>query len=82
MKCDDCAFAKWQRTANGRLHPSKQGRCTRLDMFPLDMRLPSAFYWLGWQMQAPMPSGGFIERGKELREKCIFKDGSGKDWQP
>ena len=26
--CERCAYAEWQRTSNGRLHPSKKGVCT------------------------------------------------------
>jgi len=26
--CLDCKFADWNRTANGRLHPSGDGRCS------------------------------------------------------
>lgn len=26
--CLTCALAKWDRTSNGRLHPSGKGRCT------------------------------------------------------
>jgi len=25
--CKDCKFAKWERTASGRLHPSGDGEC-------------------------------------------------------
>ena len=25
--CERCAYAEWQRTSNGRLHPSKKGAC-------------------------------------------------------
>lgn len=72
MTCDYCKLADWKRTSNGRLHPGKSGRCTRLDRHPIDTRLPAAFYWL----TPPVPSGGYIERGKPHRAPCIFKDGS------
>ena len=26
--CLDCKFANWNRTSNGRLHPSGEGRCS------------------------------------------------------
>lgn len=71
MKCEGCKFAEWRRTATGRLHPDKTGRCKRLDAFPLDMRLPSAFYWSSFGI--PTPIGGYIERGSELPEDCAFK---------
>jgi hypothetical protein len=74
--CDNCIFADWQRTSNGRLHPNKQGKCTRLEKHPLDMRIPPAFYW-GWGSNyAPTPNGGQIERGEAHREKCVFKTGA------
>jgi hypothetical protein len=73
MKCDDCAFAQWERTSTGRLHPGKSGRCTRLEKHPLDLRIPEAFYWFS----APSsPSGGWIRRGNELKQKCVFKTGA------
>ena len=71
MTCDDCAFAEWKRTANGRLHPDKSGWCARLELHPLDLRLPAAFYWIN----APSPSGGHIGRGAELPRPCAFKAG-------
>lgn len=27
MICEQCKYAEWKRTKNGRLHPSGQGRC-------------------------------------------------------
>jgi hypothetical protein len=72
--CDDCVFAEWKKTANGRLHPNKRGLCKRLYEHPLDLRIPPVFYW-GVFKTAPYPSGGYIERGKPLEEKCIFKTG-------
>lgn len=70
MKCDNCKFAVWNRTKTGRLHPDKGGFCSRLASFPLDLRLPAAFYWVS---VAPRPSGGRIERGEELPNGCDFK---------
>jgi hypothetical protein len=72
MTCDDCVFANWARTANGRLHPSKQGRCTRLDRFPVDLRLPAAFRWSGFG--PPNPNGGYIWRGELHKNYCAFKE--------
>ena len=71
MKCDDCEFAEWNRTSNGRLHPNKGGRCKRLDVHPLDLRLPEVFEW-GYG-RPPRPHGGYIERGFPLMNNCIFK---------
>ena len=70
--CDYCVYAVWEKTTNGRLHPNKSGRCVFLEKHPLDLRLPTAFYWTGPNLHEPDPSGGFIERhGKE--NNCIFK---------
>ncbi len=35
--CATCRHAEWERTANGRLHPSGQGRCT---FMPPDTPMP------------------------------------------
>lgn len=67
--CDDCKWAGWQRTSNGRLHPSKQGRCTKEWTPP---PLPAAFYFTQFAGNTPVPSGGYIERGNELREHCAY----------
>lgn len=72
--CDHCVFAKWDRTAAGRLHPKKEGRCMRLDKHPLDTRIPAAFWWNS--PKPPAPSGGFIRRGEKIYRKCIFKTGA------
>ena len=74
MNCDGCKYADWRRTSNGRLHPDKSGRCVYLREHPLNLKVPAAFYWTSWS-QEPNPSGGFIERGRELPKLCIFKDG-------
>jgi hypothetical protein len=71
IQCETCKFAEWKRTANGRLHPDKSGKCTRLIAHPLDFRVPAAFYW----HSVPNPLGGYIQRGEKDRSKCIFKAG-------
>lgn len=76
MKCDGCRWAEWARTRSGALHPNKSGKCKRLETHPLDLRLPAAFSWNTFGRGAPVPNGGFIERGRELTDKCEFKDGS------
>jgi hypothetical protein len=68
--CDQCKYAEWAKTSNGRLHPNKQGRCKFLERKPLDLRLPNAFYW-PW-MTAPSPNGGAIERGQIYKDDCVF----------
>lgn len=67
--CDDCIFANWKRTTNGRLHPDKSGRCKA----PLpNFDVPAAFYW-GALNSGPRPNGGYIERGSQLHRACSFK---------
>ena len=65
-RCDDCKFADWKRTKDGRLHPSKEGRCTYEYSVA---QLPQAFYWIG---TPPTPSGGYIARGKDLQDHCAY----------
>lgn len=62
MKCNNCYFASWERTKNGRLHPNKQGRCKYLKLHPLNLTLPDAFYFIG----SLNVCGGHIERDREL----------------
>lgn len=65
-RCDDCKWAEWKRTVNGRLHPDKTGRCMFVVRIPV---LPLAFNW-GWRQALPNISGGFIERKREFVEHC------------
>ncbi len=65
MKCDDCKLARWRRTAVGRLHPDKTGRC---GFEYQEQPLPQAFYWASRQGR---PSGGFIKRGREF-DSCPY----------
>lgn len=60
--CTTCAYAEWDRTKAGRLHPSGDGRCT-WDGWKKWV-LPKAFYYVtyGWMKVAPEPSGGCINR--------------------
>lgn len=64
--CDDCKWAEWKRTANGRLHPDKTGRCVFEIKIPV---LPLAFRW-GFGQMWPIIGGGYIERKRELRDHC------------
>lgn len=75
--CDDCRYAEWKRTAVGRLHPDKTGRCTYLKQHPLDLRVPASFYWSAWQTMSS-PSGGYIERGRNgfSATACHFRAAS------
>ena len=61
--CEDCLFAKWKQTSNGRLHPDKTGKCT----WEQTVRVPpscrgsiSSFRDPGTPLSL---TGGWIERG-------------------
>lgn len=60
--CQDCAFADWEQTSNGRRHPSGDGRC---QWTVPSISLPKAFRYLvrGDRMTEnaiPQPDGGWI----------------------
>lgn len=76
MRCDDCAYARWKRTAAGRLHPDKSGKCGFV--IPT-ITLPAAFWWPGWGEREPRPAGGYIERGKDLRKECPLYTHAARD---
>ena len=66
--CLGCKYAEWNRTKTGALHPSGDGRCT----FPWKMPpLPASMYFVGW-MDGDTPSGGCINRRKELYAHCPY----------
>jgi len=70
--CDECKYAVWERTKNGRLHPNKRGAC----VYPWKMPpLPNAYYFTG----GPYVSGGFIERGREYENHCPYGRGRSHD---
>lgn len=63
--CDTCALADWKRTASGRLHPDKSGRCRYEWIAP---PLPASMYWI----HGPScPAGGRIERGEGRITQCV-----------
>jgi hypothetical protein len=69
MKCDKCIHADWLRTATGRLSPSKQGQCR----WNLRVELPPSVTAWGLNVGADrvlVISGGYIDRGSELRRDC------------
>ena len=67
--CTYCKWAKWERTAAGKLHPSGEGMCGHeIIVRPL----PAAFYWL----HKPIPLGGYINRKRELKTHCTYYDKS------
>lgn len=63
--CTDCKHADWKRNAAGNLHPSGDGMCRYEYKIP---SLPACMYWI----TKPSPSGGFINRRKELTEHCVY----------
>lgn len=66
-RCDDCKFAEWERTAAGRLSPSKKGRCKFPYVVP---KLPNSRYFLG--KSAPEALGGHIKRGEQYNAHCPY----------
>ncbi len=66
--CDQCDHAEWKRTANGRLHPDKTGKCRKAVEWKAPA-LPACSYWIGG---APTPYGQLITRGQELMEHCVY----------
>lgn len=74
-KCTGCAFAKWQLTKAGKLHPSGDGRCTWFDANLSDQQVPPVFYYLscppGRRQHIPEPCGGFINRREPV--VCRFR---------
>lgn len=75
MKCNGCKFAEWERTASGRLHPQKQGRCTYLKQHPIKISLPAAFYFgTIWNRDVTLQiGGGWIERDYDYTHDCPTK---------
>ena len=68
--CMGCKYAEWNKTKSGRLHPNGEGRCKVEIKIP---PLPESMHWSGWG--APYPSGGHIERKKELKTDCVYYQG-------
>lgn len=74
MKCDDCKYADWLRTSNGRMHPNKQGQCTVKKKVPI----PQSASGFLWDVRHRLENGvltiegGGIERGETLRDKCAY----------
>ena len=65
--CLHCKYANWKRNAAGNLHPSGDGACD----FPYKVPpLPASMYWIGFTNLSP--SGGYINRKKELKQDCIY----------
>ena len=64
-ECKDCNFAEWDRTKSGRLHPSGDGRCTKIIKMP---KLPQSFYYT----VHPNIGGGHINRRETFKDHCIY----------
>lgn len=63
--CTDCIHAEWKRTAYGKLHPSGDGDCKKVVVFP---KIQASFYYVN----SPTVCGGFINRRKTLKEDCVY----------
>ena len=63
--CTHCVHANWKRTAQGRLHPSGDGRCTKEVKHP---PLPASKYFIS----PPTAFGGAINRRQELNTHCTY----------
>lgn len=63
--CTNCTYADWKKTAAGKLHPSGDGRCTKVVNIP---KLPAAFYF----SNKLFICGGMINRRQELRDDCVY----------
>jgi len=64
--CDDCRYADWHRTADGKLHPLRGGKCTyqvTLKDLPVVCR---------WFYEPPTCIGGYIERGSGHGLECVY----------
>jgi hypothetical protein len=65
--CLGCKYAEWDRSKNGNLHPSGNGRCG----FPYKVpQLPASMYWIMYEV--PKPHGGFINRRESFAEHCPY----------
>lgn len=67
--CETCRFAEWERTANGRRHPSGKGLCKTV--LPAIPTIPAAFSWIGYG--TPRITGGTIWRSL-IVERCAFHE--------
>lgn len=61
--CMGCMYAKWDKRANGTLHPSGNGVC----VFRVkQMVLPASMHFIHF----PFLGGGHINRRHEFKEHC------------
>ena len=65
--CTHCKHAEWERTSNGRLSPTGNGKCAYQYKLP---PIPASMFWL--MNQKPSLCGGSINRRKELSEHCAY----------
>lgn len=69
--CDDCKYATWQRTTAGRLHPSRDGKCT----FETDVQLPNSAGYTWWRVSKGNVlevRGDYIQRKREHKYDCPY----------
>lgn len=68
MRCDDCVFADWRLTSNGRLHPSKEGKCKVNKV----IKLPYSESTYRNENQEIKIKGGTIFRGHDFVNCAYF----------
>ncbi len=61
--CKGCAWAEWRRTANGRLHPSGDGKCTYIIRV---VALPACANGRGTPVICR-----YINRNHEFKDHCM-----------
>jgi len=66
--CDKCKYAIWEFTKAGKLHPSRDGKCT----YPYE--IPALPQSMGF-ISKPWIGGGNIKRKEELKDHCVYYQG-------
>lgn len=69
-QCMACVHAQWERTAAGKLHPSKSGRCAHplATVDGVKAILPACI-WHGGSMH-----GGYMSRDQEDKRPCPCRE--------
>lgn len=68
-RCDTCRFADWNKTANGRLHPGKQGKCTwTAPVYPIPKAV--SYSWAGGGKPPVEQHGRYISRDQHMHLNC------------
>lgn len=70
MKCDDCKYAEWKRTSNGRLHPDKTGVCVLRKVVKIPQCLAGSHDHRGTGDEIVI-KGRYIERGITF-DRCAY----------